>query len=85
VIDLTNAVGAFEAGTHFADLLDRVANSETITITRNGLPAAVLMPFTKGATKLTHGEIVQGMRALRQRVKPGTMSVRDMVEEGRRY
>jgi hypothetical protein len=28
---------------------------------------------------------VEGMRALRKRVKPGKMSVRDMVKEGRRF
>ncbi len=35
--------------------------------------------------KLSHKEVVEGMRALRKRVKPGQMSVRDMVNEGRRY
>jgi hypothetical protein len=35
--------------------------------------------------KLTHKEIVEGMRALRRRVKPGKMSVREMVAEGRRF
>jgi len=35
--------------------------------------------------KLTHEEIVEGMRALRKRVKKDSMSVRDMIREGRRY
>jgi len=34
--------------------------------------------------KLTHKEIVEGLRALRKRVKPGKSSVREMVAEGRR-
>ena len=32
-----------------------------------------------------HKKVVDGMRELRKRVKPGKMSVRDMVNEGRRY
>ena len=77
-------VGAFEAKTHLAALLDRVAKGEKITITRHGIPAAVLVPVAEGEAKLSHKEIVQGMRALRKRVKPSDMSVQDMVSEGRR-
>jgi len=78
------SIGAFEAKTHLSDLLDRVARGERITITRHGVPAALLVPVTETAPKLTHQEIVEGMRALRKRLKPGKMSVREMVNEGRR-
>ena len=77
-------VGAFEAKTHLSALLDRVAKGERITITRHGVPAAMLVPIQDAARKLTHEEIVEGMRELRKRVKPDTMSVREMVNEGRR-
>ena len=79
------SIGAFEAKTHLSDLLDRVARGEKITITRHGVPAALLVPVTETSPKLTHQEIIEGMRALRKRVKPGKMSVREMVNEGRRY
>jgi prevent-host-death family protein len=79
------SIGAFEAKTHLSDLLDRVARGEKITITRHGVPAALLVPVTEAAPKMTHKEIVEGMRALRKRVKPGKLSVREMVNEGRRY
>ena len=78
-------IGAFEAKTHLAALLDRVAKGERITITRHGIPAAVLAPVAETEAKLSHKEIVDGMRALRKRVKPGKMSVREMVIEGRRF
>jgi prevent-host-death family protein len=81
----TNIVGAFEAKTHLAALLDRVAKGERIIITRHGTPAAVLAPVAGTDTRLSHQEIVKGMRSLRKRVKPGNMSVRQMVQEGRRY
>jgi prevent-host-death family protein len=79
------SIGAFEAKTHLSDLLDRVARGEKITITRHGVPAALLIPVTETVPKLTHQEIIEGMRALRRRVKPGKMSVREMIREGRRY
>ncbi len=78
-------VGALEAKTHLSDLLDRVAKGETIMITRHGAPAAMLVPVGATGKKLTHQEIVEGMRSLRKRIKPDTMTVRAMVEEGRRF
>ena len=78
-------IGAFEAKTHLASLLDRVAQGERITITRHGVPAAMLVPIGPTCPKLTHQEIVEQMRELRKRVKPGTMSVREMVNQGRRF
>lgn len=35
--------------------------------------------------KLSHRDVVEGMRALRRRVKTDSMSVREMVEAGRRF
>jgi len=78
-------IGAFEAKTHLSSLLDRVSKGEEITITRHGIPAAVLAPVAAGEAKLSHKAIVEGMRALRKRVKPGGIGVREMVEEGRRF
>ena len=78
-------VGAFEAKTHLAELLDRVGQGEIFTITRHGVPAALLTPIEVTGKKLTHKEIVQGMRSLRKKIKPDKMSVRQMVEEGRRF
>jgi prevent-host-death family protein len=66
-------------------LLDRVAKGEKITITRHGIPAAVLVPVAETEAKLSHKDIVEGMRALRKRVKPGDMSFKDMIAEGRRH
>jgi hypothetical protein len=43
------------------------------------------MLVTAGASqpKPSHREIVEGMRALRKRVKAGKMSVREMIRAGR--
>jgi prevent-host-death family protein len=77
------AIGAFGAKPHLSALLERVAKGERIMITRHGIPAAMLVPVDEAAGKLTHGQILEGMRELRKRVKPDRMSVREMVREGR--
>jgi len=79
------SVGAFEAKTHLSDLLDRVSRGEKITITRHGVPAAMLIPVEETKAKLPHEAIVDGMRKLRKRIKPDKMSVREMIAEGRRF
>ena len=46
-------VGSYEAKTHLSGLLDRVERGERITITRHGVPVAVLVPASarwKGAS-----------------------------------
>jgi len=78
-------VGIFEAKTHLSSLLDRVAKGEKITITKHGVPAAVLVPPGDARPKLSHAEVVEGMRALRQRVKRGKPSIRELIQEGRRF
>jgi prevent-host-death family protein len=40
-------VGMHEAKTHLSKLVERVENGEEITITRNGQPAAKLVPAPK--------------------------------------
>jgi prevent-host-death family protein len=78
------SIGIFEVKRHFLALLDRVARGEKIIIERRGVPAALIVPVTDTGPKLTHQEIVEGMRALRKRVKSGGMSVREMISVGRR-
>jgi antitoxin (DNA-binding transcriptional repressor) of toxin-antitoxin stability system len=77
--------GALEAKTHFAALLDRVSKGEQIIITRRGVPAAMPGPVSEGPANLPRVEIVEGMRAPRKRVKPGKMSIKELIEEGRRF
>ena len=76
-----------EAKTHLSALLERVVKGETITITRNGVPVARLAPLIRQhrRPRLSHREVVDGMRALRERIKPGTINIRDLIEEGRGY
>lgn len=47
---MNTIIGAYEAKTHLAALLDRVERGESLTITRNGRSVARLVP--------THGDTV---------------------------
>jgi len=78
-------VGAFEAKTRLSALLDRVSRGEKITITRHGVPAAMLIPVEGTNTRLTHKEIVEGMRRLRKQIGRGRINLREMIQEGRRF
>lgn len=81
------SVGAFDAKTHLSELLERVSRGETITITRHGIPTAMLVPVQAASPKLTHSEIVQAMRKLRKRIlsRGKKLDVRALVREGRRF
>jgi prevent-host-death family protein len=78
-------VGAYEAKTHLPRLLDEVAKGETITITKHGVPVAMLVP-PSGRPRMRVEEAIAGIRALRKRVKPlGDLTVRELIEEGRHF
>ena len=76
-------VGAYEAKTHLPKLLERVIKGELVTITRHGVPVAVLQP-PPSAKKTDPKEVVAELREFRQKLKLKGLSIRDMIEEGRR-
>jgi prevent-host-death family protein len=82
-----SSVGSFEAKTHLPALLERVAKGERITITKHGKPVAQLVPV-EPETKPDVKKIVQEMRAYRDRHGPklgDDLTIRDLIEDGRRY
>jgi prevent-host-death family protein len=81
-------VSAFEAKTHFGDLLDRVSKGEEIIITRHDRPVARLVP--EGAQRLDDvRRAVDGLRELQERIRrrsKGKLSdreIRSAIDEGR--
>ena len=78
-------VGAFEAKTHLPKLLERAQQGEEITITKRGVPVAVLGP-PPSMQKKDFVELFAEMKELRKgRTPPPGMTIRDMIEEGRRF
>ncbi|MCL2765624.1 MAG: type II toxin-antitoxin system prevent-host-death family antitoxin [Treponema sp.] len=82
---LTHKIGAFEAKTHFSQILEKVENGADFIITKRGKPVAKIIPFEQ-ENKMTAEEVINGFRDLRKhyRAKPGDFNIREAVEEGRR-
>ncbi len=77
-------VGSSEARAHLSRLLARVARGERITITRQGVPVAMLVPIEKRET-LDHEAAVEAIRAFAKEHTLGGVSIRELIEEGRKY
>jgi prevent-host-death family protein len=82
---MMQTVGAYEAKTHLPELLDRVAKGETITITKHGKPVAQLIPAQ--GDKPDVRQVVDEMLEFRDKanVTLGGVTIRELIEEGRRY
>ena len=81
---MAREIGAVEAKTKLSQLLELVRQGERVTITKHGVPVAVLVPVQE-----THRErvedIIQEVEELRRRTKKGRESLRKLREEGRRF
>jgi prevent-host-death family protein len=81
-------VGSFEAKTKLAELLDKVEDGETVTITRRGKPVARLMPMPVADREARMqdliDEIVRTRKGKDRGAKPGT-TIPELIKAGRRY
>ncbi len=76
-------MGSYEAKTRLAELLRRVESGERIRITRNGRPVADLVPADPHVR--SPSQTVDALRAFSAGRRLGSdLSVRDLIEEGRR-
>jgi prevent-host-death family protein len=77
------AIGAYEAKTHLPKLLERGIKGERITITKHGVPVAVLQPPLP-LRKTEPKKIIAELRKFREKQTLKGLSIRDMIEKGRR-
>ncbi len=78
-------VGSFEAKTHLSELLERVGRGEEFTITKHGKPVARLVPMPEIQAKPSVQSAVEAMQAFRKGRSLKGLSIREMIEEGRRF
>ena len=77
-------IGAFEAKTNLPRLLKCVQAGERFVITKHNRPIAELIPFrTHDARKIRAA--IDDLKAFQKTRDPGGPSVRQMIEEGRRW
>jgi prevent-host-death family protein len=76
-------VGAYEAKTHLPGLLKEVGKGARISITRRGVPVAMLVPASP-TDKASVLETIRKIKEFRRGITLGGIPIREMIEEGRR-
>ncbi len=81
---MSESVGAYEAKTHLPQLLERVSKGERITITKHGVPVAELVPPSAHQQPDVRAAVAEMKKFRKGRSLKG-LTIREMVEEGRRF
>lgn len=76
-------VGAYEAKTHLPSLLERVQHGERVTITKHGIPVAMLVPVVP-VVKPDINAVIDELKTFAKGHTAGGTTIREMIEEGRR-
>jgi prevent-host-death family protein len=80
----TTTVGAYEAKTHLPELLRRVEKGERITITKHGHPVAELVPASDERRQRV-SEAIAGLKEFSEGRKLDGVTIRELIDEGRRF
>jgi prevent-host-death family protein len=76
-------VSASEAKTHFPKLLERAAKGHRITITKHGLPVAILCPYEPEESDEIE-VVIRQLYEFRENNPCSGLTIHKMIEEGRR-
>lgn len=77
--------GAFEAKTHFSELLGDVMRGEKLIITKHGVKVAMIVPFSQEEGADPVSDAIRNLKKFRKGIKLGkNLSIKDLIEEGRR-
>ena len=76
-------IGVYEAKTQLPRLLDEVERGKSVTITRHGRPVARLVPV--GGRRRSVRDTIEAIEEFRQRHTLGGLTIRELIEEGRRH
>ncbi len=77
-------VSAFEAKTKLSELLRETERGGSFVIYRRGKEVARLVPPTQEEQGVDLKQVRDSFREIRERI-PGKVSIRELVEEGRRF
>lgn len=76
-------VGAYEAKTHLAALLDKVENGESFLLTRHGQVVAMLTQ-PSGRQGAPTEAVIRELAEFRRGIRLDGISLRSLIEEGRK-
>lgn len=80
---LMSTIGAFDAKTHFSELLKEVEKGEQVVITKHGRPVAKLIPV-QGVSKLDSESAIQKLLEFSKLHTLGDIDWKDLRDEGRK-
>ena len=82
---LNRQIGAFEAKTHFSQLINEVERGADYVVTKHGKPVAKIIPFEQ-KPEMTRQEAFEKLKEMRKlfRGEPGSFNIREAIEDGRR-
>lgn len=78
--------GAFEAKTHFSEILGNVIKGEKFIITKHGVEVAMIIPFTQKDEGIDPvNDAIRALKKLRKGITLGKkLSIKKMIEKGRK-
>ena len=76
-------IGAYELKTHLSEVLDAVEHGQTVVVTRHGKPIARISPDAVDQRQHTREAVKALLNFPRTRLPRG-VSIRDLIESGRR-
>jgi len=84
MVKLKSSFGAFEAKTHFSNLLDRVEQGDRIVITRHGRAVATLAPVQPKPRKNLAELASRAWESTKGTRLPEGTTLRDLIYSGRK-
>lgn len=76
-------IGAYEAKTHLAELLNKVMQGESFLLTRHGQVVAMLTQPSGRERASTH-EVINELHQLRRGIRLDGIPLKSLIEEGRK-
>lgn len=77
-------IGAFEAKNRLGQLLDLIEHGEEVVITRHGKAVARLVPPKAAFNRAEARDAAEQIRRMSKGVTLGGISVKELIDEGRR-
>jgi prevent-host-death family protein len=75
-------IGAFEAKTHFSQIIEKVEQGQDYVVTKRGKPVAKIIPFAEKTESLAEG--IRHLAEYRKFWKGDEpFNIREAIEEGR--
>lgn len=78
-------IGASVAKARLSQLIDRVSKGERFTITRHGVPVAILVPVSSGVSTRDPNEVMEELRRFREAHPLRGVAIRELINKGRRF